>query len=164
MAKIHRDQPLIPSVLDRLIDDEPGKVREAPKSRNQVLRELKTSVRNDLERLLNTRWRCVWWPADLDQLDLSLVNYGIPDFTGTSMSQASQREKLRSILEQVIRKFEPRFKSVSVRMRENTDPSDRTLRLRIDALLYAEPAPEPVVFDSQLEPTSATFEVMTGTR
>ena len=164
MAKIHRDQPLIPSVLDRLIDHEPGNQREVARSRGQILRDLKASVRNDLEKLLNSRWRCVSWPADLDQLDLSLVNYGIPDFTGASMGQASQREKLRNVMEQVIRKFEPRFKSVSVKIRENADPSDRTLRLRIDAVLYAEPAPEPVVFDSQLAPASATFEITTGAR
>jgi type VI secretion system protein ImpF len=49
-------------------------------------------------------------------------------------------------------------------MRENSDALDRTLRFRIDALLYAEPAPEPVVFDSQLEPSSATIEIKPGPR
>jgi predicted component of type VI protein secretion system len=40
----------------------------------------------------------------------------------------------------------------------------RTLDLRIDALLYAEPAPEPVVFDSQLDPASHDFKVETTGR
>jgi type VI secretion system protein ImpF len=164
MAKVRQEQSLLPSVLDRLLDDEPGNQRETPKSRNQVLRELKNSVRRDLEQLLNTRWRCSSWPRDLDQLDLSLVNYGIPDFTGTNMSQPTEREQLRVTIEQIIRKFEPRFKSVRVNMLENSDAFDRTLRFRIDALLYAEPAPEPVVFDSQLEPSSATFQIKPGTR
>lgn len=159
MARIREDQQLVPSILDRLIDLEPDKQQELPKSRNQVLRELKTSVCRDLENLLNTRWRCVSWPPDLEDLDVSLVNYGIPDFTGASMSQASERNDLRHIIEQVIRKYEPRFKSVKVTLVPNEDQFDRTLRFRIDALLYAEPAPEPVVFDSQLEPASAAFEV-----
>ena len=159
MARIREDQPLIASVLDRLIDREPENTKELPKSRNQVLREMKASVCRDLENLLNTRWRCVSWPPDLDELDVSLVNYGIPDFTGANMSQASERDDLRRIIEQVIRKFEPRFKTVRVTLEDNSDKFDRTLRFRIDALLYAEPAPEPVVFDSQLEPTSASFEV-----
>ena len=34
-------------------------------------------------------------------------------------------------------------------------------RERIDALLFAEPAPEPVVFDSQLEPVTGNVEVKT---
>ena len=159
MAKIPEDQRLVPSVLDRLLDDDPASSREAPKSRHQVLRELKQSVRRDLENLLNTRWRCVEWPPNLDDLDVSLVNYGIPDFTGVSMSSRAAREQLRSVVEQVIRKFEPRFKSVRVKLLENADPADRSLRLRIDAVLYAEPAPEPVVFDSQLEPIDGTFAV-----
>jgi len=48
-------ESLIPSVLDRLLDDDPASAREAPKARTQVLRELKQSVRRDLEWLLNSR-------------------------------------------------------------------------------------------------------------
>src|SRR5690349_3076064 len=107
MARIRDDQPLIPSVLDRLLDDDPANSQEAPKSRSQVLRELKQSVRRDLENLLNTRWRCVSWPPNLDQIDLSLINYGIPDFTGVNMAAPSERERLRQVIERIIRKFEP---------------------------------------------------------
>ena len=52
MAEIRADQPLVPSVLDRLLDYEPDVKREPPKSRHQVLRELKQSVRRDLEALM----------------------------------------------------------------------------------------------------------------
>ena len=159
MAKITEDQQLVPSVLDRLLDDEPQNSREVAKSRHQVLRELKQSVSRDLENLLNTRWRCTHWPSDLEDVEASLVNYGIPDFAGANMGSADSREQLRRIVEQVLRKFEPRFKSVRVNLVGNADETDRTLRLRIDALLYAEPAPEPVVFDSQLEPLSGSFAV-----
>jgi type VI secretion system protein ImpF len=159
MAKIRDDQPLVPSVLDRLLDDEPDNSQETPKARHQVLRELKQSVRRDLENLLNTRWRCNSWPPDLDEVELSLVNYGIPDFTGVNMAAPSERERLRQTIERIVRRFEPRFKSVKVRLVDNVDPVDRTLRFRIDALLHAEPAPEPVVFDSQLEPATSDFEV-----
>ena len=159
MAKVRDDQPLVPSVLDRLIDLEPELQREVAKSRTQVLRELKDSVRRDLENLLNTRWRCVAWPPNLEELDISVVNYGIPDFTGANMSLASERELLRQTIEKVIQRFEPRFKSIKVVLVENKDDFDRSLRFRIDALLYAEPAPEPVIFDSELQPTATTFEV-----
>ena len=164
MAKIAEDQQLVPSVLDRLLDDDPQNSREAPKSRNQVLRELKQSVSRDLENLLNTRWRCTHGPSDLEDVEASLVHYGIPDFAGANMGSVDSREQLRRIVEQVIRKFEPRFKRVRVHLVGNADETDRTLRLRIDALLYAEPAPEPVVFDSQLEPLSGSFAVRGETR
>lgn len=162
MARIRKDQPLVPSVYDRLIDEDVTLQHDTPKSRSQVLRELKQSVRRDLESLLNTRWRCADWPPDFDQLDLSLVNYGIPDFTGSNMATAANRDHLRRVVERALKTFEPRFKSVQVELLENREREDRVLRFRIDALLYAEPAPEPVTFDSQLEPTSATFEVITS--
>ncbi len=160
-AKIEDQQLLVPSVLDRLLDDEPENSHETPKSRVQILRELKSSVRRDLENLLNTRWRCSSWPPNQDELDLSLVNYGIPDFTGSNMATKENRVELRRLVEQVVRTFEPRFKTVKVQLLDNVDDTDRGLRLRIDALLFAEPAPEPVVFDSQLEPISNNFAVKT---
>jgi type VI secretion system protein ImpF len=159
MARIDPDRQLVPSVFDRLIDEEPEAGQELPKHRNQILRELKASVRRDLESLLNTRWRCVSWPPDLDQLDLSLVNYGIPDFTGMQFASASARDELRLIIEKVVRKFEPRFKTVKVEIIERSQSLDRTFHFRIDATLYAEPAPEPVVFDTVLEATTGDFEV-----
>jgi type VI secretion system protein ImpF len=103
------------------------------------------------------------WPADLDELAVSLASYGLPDVTGADLGAARDREGFRRLLEEVIRRFEPRFKRVGVTMLENTDPSDRTLRFRIDALLYAEPAPEPVVFDSSVQTATGTVEVKGGT-
>jgi type VI secretion system protein ImpF len=78
------------------------------------------------------------------------------------MSLPSERQELCRLIEEVIRRYEPRFKSVKVLLRENREDFDRTLRFRIDAVLYAEPAPEPVVFDSMLEPSSASFHVKMG--
>ena len=159
MTRIRTDQPLTPSVLDRLIDLEPGATREVPKSRTQVLSELKQSVRRDLENLLNTRWRATRISEDLEELELSLANYGIPDISGVSLSSAAERDNFRRVVERVIRHFEPRFKEVRVEMLEKSESLDRTLRFRIDALLYAEPVPEPVIFDSSLEPSTGSIEV-----
>ena len=158
-SRVRDDQSLIPSVFDRLLDDEPTNSRETARSRRQVLRELKQSVGRDLENLLNTRQRWGDLSEAMEELQESLVNYGIPDFTGMNMSIPSERELLRGVIERVILRFEPRFKSVKVHLLENSDAFDRTLRFRIEGLLQVEPAPEPVVFDSQLEPTTSNFEV-----
>jgi type VI secretion system protein ImpF len=156
-------ESLIPSVLDRLLDDDPSATRETPKARTQVLRELKQSVRRDLECLLNTRWRCRGWPEDLDQLELSILNYGLPDLIEVDLQSTVGRGKFQRILEKVIRHFEPRFKSVRVEVLKNASALDHTVRFRIDAVLHAEPAPEPVMFDSSLEPATGNVEVR-GTR
>jgi type VI secretion system protein ImpF len=159
MANIEADQPLVPSVLDRLIDYEPTLTREPPKSRGQVLRDLKQSIRRDLENLLNTRRRCKSWPENFDELELSLVNYGIPDMTGAALGSAAGRDKFREDCQTVLRLFEPRFTRVAVEMLGNVEPLDRTLRFRINAMLHAEPAPEPIVFDSALQPVTGNVAV-----
>lgn len=162
-SRVSENQPLVPSIFDRLLDDDPANSREAASSRRHVLRELKYSVSRDLENLLNTRQRWGEWPEEFDELRLSLVNYGIPDFTGVNMSVPSERERLRGIIERAIVQYEPRFKTVRVQLLENADAFDRTLRFRIEGTLHAEPAPEPVVFDSQLEPITANFQVQNKT-
>src|SRR5262249_23124299 len=146
-------------VLDRLIDHEPDVSREAPKNRHQILRELKEAVRRDLEDLLNTRQRWLSWPAHLEELKHSLVNYGIPDFTGAGMGAAKDLPDVAKAVRAVTQQQEPRFKRVRVTLRDNAEPLDRTLRFRIDALLQVDPAPEPVVFDSTLKPGTGSFEV-----
>lgn len=166
MSRVRPDQYLLPSVFDRLLDDEPGTQVETPHSRAQLLRELKLSVRRDLENLLNTRISLYPVPDDLPELKTSVLNYGIPDFTGLSMSSREQREKLRLLVEDSIRRFETRFISVRVELstaQQSHNVKDRTVRFRIEGLLYAEPAPEPVMFDSQLRPQLGDFEVRAST-
>ena len=160
MADIQPDQPLLPSILDRLIDYEPETRREAPRGRNQTLRELKFAVRRDLENLLNTRKRCVPWPPQLQELEKSLLSYGIPDLTGTSVGSAKERDEFRRSIQAIITKYERRLKKLEVRLIDITEAPDRAIRFQIDAVLWAEPAPEPIHFDSTLRLTSGTFEVM----
>jgi len=159
MARAQHDQPLVPSVLDRLLDDNPAAGAEPIKNQHQVLREMKLSVQRDLQNLLNTRWRCVSWPPDLENLQQSLVNYGIPDFTGVKFASAVDGEEFRKVIETVIKKYEPRFQKVTVRILRDSEERGRVLRLRIDAMLYAEPAPEPVSFDTTVEASTGNFEV-----
>ncbi len=161
MARPESDQPLQPSFLDRLVRSDAA---AGSRGRGQVLRQLKENIRRDLEDLLNTRWRPTVWPPDLNELETSLVNYGIPDFTGANLGSIANQEDFCMILQRAIQRFEPRFKSVKVGLVKNRDAVDRVLRFRIEALLHTEPAPEPVVFDSSLEPISSTFEVKGGGR
>jgi type VI secretion system protein ImpF len=159
MARPRPDRPLLPSVLDRLLDDEPELTREAPASGNQLLRELRDSVRRDLENLLNTRHRCLSWPEGLEELEHSVFDYGVPDLTGANLASKRRRLTFLRSIEAIIKRFEPRFKTVKVTPLEKEDPVDRTLRFRIDAVMYAEPVPESVVYDSLVEPVTRTFRV-----
>ncbi|MFT5095512.1 MAG: type VI secretion system protein ImpF [Planctomycetaceae bacterium] len=162
MSQVPSRQPLVPSILDRLIDDEPGHQREDTKQRYQIIRELKESLQRDLEQLLNTRWRCKQWPPEHSELDVSLVNYGIPDFTGVHFTSAERQQELRDVIETVIHNYEPRLSEVSVEFSTGREHEDRTCQFRIDALLMVDPAPEPVSFDTTLEPVTGDFSVQGG--
>jgi type VI secretion system protein ImpF len=161
VAKVEANDPLLPSLLDRLIDEDPGAFKEQPRSLAQQLRQLKQSVRRDLENLLNTRWRAIGWPSELRELDTSIVNYGIPDFTGANLGSAGSRDDFVRIIQETIRRCEPRLKRVKVELLDNSEREDRTMRFRIDAMLQADPDPEQVVFDSALEPSSGNFRIGT---
>ena len=147
------------SILDRLLDENPAVSTEVPPTPEQTQRDLHQAVRRDLEALLNTRQRVAGYPAAWQELDQSLVNYGIPDFTGANLSSEDSRAQFVRVIEAVIRRYEPRFKHVRISLLDNVEPLDRTLRFRIDAVVHAEPAPEKVVFDSSLEPVTGNVEV-----
>jgi type VI secretion system protein ImpF len=59
----------------------------------------------------------------------------------------------------VIRRNEPRFVSVSVTLLKNQEVVDRTMRFRIEALMYADPAPEAIVFDSFVDPAAREIKI-----
>jgi type VI secretion system protein ImpF len=160
MAEIRPDQSLLPSVFDRLLDDEPDTRREPAKNRSQILSELRRSVRRDLENLLNTRVRCVPWPAELNELKVSLVSYGIPDMTGAPLGTPREREEFCRTIQSTISLFDHRLKKLNVRLIDQAEPLERTIRFQIEAMLQAEPAPEPLLYESTLRLSTGTFEVL----
>jgi type VI secretion system protein ImpF len=159
MRSSDNNRRLVSSVINRLLEG-PSRGRQALlRSSGQDLRQLKLDVGRDLEDLLNTRRRCKAFPPAFRELNKSLVDYGIPDFTGLNMSVPAEREATRLEIERVIRRFEPRLKNVVVSLQTNLDKADRRLRLRITGVLRTEPVPERVVFDSDLEPSTAAIEI-----
>jgi type VI secretion system protein ImpF len=147
------------SLLDRLLDDTPELERDQPLSAAEAMRVLKRAVRRDLEALLNAkrRWRSL--PRGLDLLASANTGYGLPDYTSGSMADDGARERFRAEVERTVRVFEPRLTQVTVTMAERREPLDATLHLRIEGLLHAEPAPEPISFDTLVDPATADFAV-----
>jgi len=159
MARVDKRKKLRPSIMDRLMDDEPHNQAENDPGQHQLLSQLRDSVRRDLENLLNTRYCIIMPPEEYVELDKSLLNYGLPDLATVNIIDTKKREIFTRKLENTLAEFEPRFKSVKVSYVDNKDHTDRTLRFRIDAEIYAEPLPEVVVFDSILESITRTVSV-----
>ncbi|HEY0418030.1 MAG TPA: type VI secretion system baseplate subunit TssE [Acetobacteraceae bacterium] len=147
-------------LLDRLMDDAPEEEHDPPISALDALGLLRQSVRRDLEALLNARRRWRSWPSRFRELASSPLGFGIPDFTSGAMNDATRRETMRAEVEATIRRFEPRLVSVRVSLIESENKLEATLRLRIDGLLHADPAPEPVAFDTTVDATTADVYVV----
>lgn len=159
MARIDKKKKLRPSILDRLIDDEPHNQAESDPGQHQLVKQLRDSVRRDLENLLNTRYFIINPSDPYVELDRSLLNYGLPDLATLNILDTKKREQFTKTLEKTLIEFEPRFKSVRVSFTENKDSIDRTLHFRIDAEIFAEPLPEVVVFDSVLESVTRNVSI-----
>ena len=158
MATKPTQRVILPSLIDRLIDKEPENRKEAQDSRAQSLRELKDSVRRDLEWLLNSRRCPVEPPQSSKELWRSVFCYGLPDITGVALSTGEDRSKLARMVENVVTIFEPRLLNVVVSMKPVANDS-HVLRFQIEALLRTEPAPARVFFDTTLELSKGQYEV-----
>ncbi len=133
------------SLLDRLAEGDDGR---------PTLARIRQSVRRDLEWLLNARRSWLTLEGAGKELATSVLGFGLPDFTIMELSTDEGRQWLCDEVKQAINRFEPRLTRVQVSMRDTGAPLDRQLRLRIDAVLLVDPVPEPVSFDSEVEPVT----------
>ncbi len=139
------------SLLHRLMDAEPEVLSDPPISAATAMDCLRASIRADLEALLNSRRRWRSWDAHLTQLDRSLVGFGLSDFAAGAFNDPRRREELRLLVETCIRRFEPRIASLTVTLLETADTLSATMRLRVEALLEADPSPEQITFDTMVD-------------
>ena len=150
MARYDNEIRITPSVIDRLIDEEPGISTEAVATRQKSLRQLKQSVRRDLEWLLNSRQIPLGISPELKETAHSVANYGLPDFSSYSTKNTNERNKIRRALETAISTFEPRLLDVTISI-EPLRENERVMKFRVDARLKVDPVPEPITFDTVLQ-------------
>lgn len=159
MARINKDKKLRPSIIDKLFDDQPSVQNEPKLQHHQLLKQLRASIARDLELLLNTRFRLIQPSSDFPEVDHSIFNYGLPDLATINIVDIMHRNKFINHLEQTLKVYEPRFKSVKVSFVDNIESVDRTLRFRIDTVIFADPIPEVVVFDSILDSVTRSVRI-----
>lgn len=143
------------SLLDRLIDDEADRKSDGTPG----LAKLRDGLRRDLEDLLNTRRRFLRPPGALDQLDRSLLTYGLSDFTNEQLTSLSFRQDFSDEVEQVLRRLEPRISVQEVQFLENADPLDRRLRFRIVGAVQLSGERQSLSFDSYVDPIEGAIVV-----
>jgi type VI secretion system protein ImpF len=159
MAKTEIERTVQQSLLDRLIDLDPRSSVEPAMTRAQSVRQLKASLRRDLEWLLNTRRNPEPLAEQFEELRHSVYWYGLPDITSLSRDSTEQRIWLARQIEETISAFEPRLAGVRVSIRETEGEARRELRFVIEGMLRMDPNPEQVVFDTVLELSSGEYQV-----
>ncbi|MFC6486404.1 type VI secretion system baseplate subunit TssE [Nitratireductor sp. GCM10026969] len=151
MARFASKPPPRLPLFDRLLQ---GDSIETDKNAERAMRELREGVRRDLEILFNTRPRRL--PADRRETELSksVLSFGLPELQNQQLATVEQQELFRKRLEQLIRRFEPRFQELTVDLIPQDSSLDRTLRFRLRAVLKADASGETVVYDTVVDPAT----------
>lgn len=109
--------PLLPTLFDRLQDDNPSQSSEPPSAYAHSPETLRRSIRRDLAFLLNT----------LNASDLidatthphavtSCLNFGIPPLAGRPVDAAGWAD-IENLIRNAIGQFEPRFDPASLQVK-----------------------------------------------
>ena len=158
MARNPASGPVIISVLDRLIDNDPKRREEVPLTRAQSVHQLKVALRRDIEWLLNTRRTIDPAPDSARETVRSVFHYGFVDISSRSALSGDDQSDLAREMESAISMFERRLKRARVRM-EPVGDNKSNLRFVIEGMLCMNPAPEPVRFDAVLELSKGEYDV-----
>jgi type VI secretion system protein ImpF len=153
---------LQPSLLDRLVDDEPDRNQEGPDSRFMTLGKLREVVKRDLAWLLNTCHLAATEDlSEYPEVARSVLNFGVPDLTGVSLNSIDVGA-LERMVRQAIIDFEPRILRDTVRVQASAadDQMNRNaLTFQIEGDLWAEPSPVPIVLQSNFDLESGVVVV-----
>lgn len=152
MAELNSRDRLQPSLLDRLMDDAPLQKKEAVDARVLTRQQLRAAVLRDLSWLFNDTCQEPEPNSALtDDLKMwqsnqfarrSVLNYGVPAFSGITLSSMDTLTIERAITE-AIRNFEPRIDPDSLSVEVNVDYASHhnTLQLVIRGQMWSQPVP-----------------------
>lgn len=154
MAGLTSKDRLQPALLDRLTDHAPRERCESRELRVVSMRQLRQSVLRDLTNLFNAtgllrREALSVYPF----AERSVLNYGLPDLTGKTLSSLNALDMASTIAE-TIRRFEPRIVSCSLRVsplepaNQNRQPA---IAFLIEGDLWAQPYPERLYVKTEVD-------------
>jgi len=154
---------LLPCLLDRLTDPTPGAKTESADRRTISMRQYREGVRRDLEYLLNARCRTADDPVGLfARVATSVLNFGVPDMTGQTLSGLNILDLERKIRQAII-EYEPRVlaEGLSVRLASSDEAAKGRHRLTLEIVgqLWATPMPDPLYYRTDVDLETGQFEI-----
>lgn len=162
MPELTSKDRLQPALLDRLTDHAPLSRSESSTLRIVSRAQLRQSVLRDLRWLFNS----IRHPADPDAAlppltAASVLNFGLPNWTGLTVSGLSAA-RIANDIAQAILHFEPRILADSLRVTplpKQTGHGHPTLPFLIEGLLWAQPYPEPLYYRAELDLEDSEFRL-----
>ena len=108
------------------------------------IKQLERSVFKELIRIVQTRSRLTF-PEFLKKKNLTVLDYGLPDFYGRSVQNSDNRNEIHQILMKAFLFFEPRLKNINID--HLVDSQSRVeLKFQISGDLQTDQSTEPVSF------------------
>ncbi|OSI10011.1 type VI secretion system baseplate subunit TssE [Neisseria canis] len=159
---------LLPSLFDRLTDEEPRKKKEARPDQAINLDQYRQAVLRDILYLLNT---CNLQAETMEQhlpanVRSSTLNYGIPPLSGVNFSDIEWQDVEQNIKQAVI-DFEPRLDSKSLQVIVNTEDDDddalhNKLIIEIKGHLKLNPYPKEFLLRTSMDIETGLFNLLEG--
>lgn len=152
MAELPMADRLVPSLLDRLTDEQPYDKKESRAARVATTVNLKIALQRDVEWLFNTTRLAS--DIDLDEypeVQTSVLNYGIPDLAGLSDKSTNEIE---DVLTEAILYFEPRIlpESLVVSVVEPNKPRrSNRMDFQIEGQLWSQPLPQALYLRTEFD-------------
>lgn len=147
MATLTTQEKLQPALLDRLIDDAADKAVEPREARLITGRMLRAAVLRDLAWLFNASQpsgNALIDPVLYPHAYRSVVNYGLPALSGTTVSSLNAGD-LETRIRDAILSFEPRIipetLQIAAILSDNVLDHHNQIQIEIRGKLWAQPVP-----------------------
>lgn len=138
-------------LLYRLTDDEPALAHSKDQGRYIDFDTLHADVKSNLEHILNTRLGYFGDLKPFNELNKSILNYGMADFSQQYASVKQHQQELCQLIQDTIAHFEPRLQNVKVTLLSSDVDVQRSFLVRIFAEINIKPEPQQAVFESNLD-------------
>jgi type VI secretion system protein ImpF len=162
MPELTPQERLQPFLLDRLVDEQPETRHESRERRVFSVRQFRKSVLRDLSFLLNAK--CSLRDEDCDDFPAvarTVINYGIPDIAGSTISGISPTDVERAVRNAILQ-YEPRIipNTLDVRVvAEGASSNINAISLEIRGDLWSLPVPEALFVKTEVDLETGCVEV-----
>ena len=165
MAELTQQERLQPSLLDRLMDDEPDITQESRSQRVLSIKQLREGVIRDLVWLLNTgNLTETQNLSKYNQISNSVINFGTSRLTGFTKSNLNINQ-VETTIRQAIIDFEPRINADTIKVHVIVDKekmSVNAVQFEIEGELWAHPIPLQLYMKTEIDLESGDISVTDG--